>query len=323
MNEDPAKIQQRLDKFDAQIRNLQSELTELQGLLGIRDDGSEEPTPPPATEPTPTIESEPPAPTPPEIDLETQPIPARRVPEVSIALPVSPKKTVDIEALLSGRVMAWVGGLAILVGSLFFLSLAFSRGWIGPETRVIIGLLAGAAMVSGGAFFFERRERLFGHTLLAVGLGVFNLALFASTRLYDLIAFELALIGTFVAAAVGAFIAIRARSQVTAMYGLLPALIAPALFGASANGVTIAFLSLLLIGAAAIAVYRTWTWLPLFSLLFTFFQLYNWLADSPQAGYRAGRHDRLLADPHASQWRRGYTQAAHSPATEFGVSHGP
>ena len=45
----------------------------------------------------------------------------------------------DLEARLTGRALAWVGGLALVLGAVFFLSLAFSRGWIGPEMRVLIG----------------------------------------------------------------------------------------------------------------------------------------------------------------------------------------
>ncbi|CAN5611797.1 hypothetical protein BH23CHL2_BH23CHL2_20360 [soil metagenome] len=250
--EHPEDIQRRLDEFDAQIRNLEQEVGELRSLLGVREEIPKVASLSTTPEPELIIAQLPPEPTL-RSTASGEPVgvprvPARKLPESGPAPPPPPsaRTTVDIEALLSGRVLAWVGGLAILVGSLFFLSLAFSRGWIGPETRVVIGLLAGSAMVAGGAFFFERRERLFGHTLLAVGLGVFNLSLFASTRLYDLITYELALVGAFIAAAVGAFIAIRAGSQVVAAYGLLPALIAPVLFGAETTGVTIAFLALIL-----------------------------------------------------------------------------
>ena len=46
----------------------------------------------------------------------------------------------DIEERMAGRALAWVGGLALVLGAIFFLSLAFSRGWIGEEGRVVIGL---------------------------------------------------------------------------------------------------------------------------------------------------------------------------------------
>ena len=43
----------------------------------------------------------------------------------------------DLEEKLNGRALAVVGGVALVAGAIFFLSLAFSRGWIGPEGRVL------------------------------------------------------------------------------------------------------------------------------------------------------------------------------------------
>ena len=40
-----------------------------------------------------------------------------------------------VEDLLGGRVLGWVGGLAVLVGLVFLLVIAESRGWIGEEAR--------------------------------------------------------------------------------------------------------------------------------------------------------------------------------------------
>ncbi|HEX7398956.1 MAG TPA: hypothetical protein VF302_04250, partial [Candidatus Limnocylindrales bacterium] len=52
-----------------------------------------------------------------------------------------------IEAWLEGRMLAVVGGIALLLGAVFFLSLAFSRGWITEPLRVLIGLVAGAGLL--------------------------------------------------------------------------------------------------------------------------------------------------------------------------------
>src|SRR4051812_9919120 len=43
-----------------------------------------------------------------------------------------------LEDLLGGRVLAWVGGLAVLVGIVFLLAIAVSRGWIGEEARTVM-----------------------------------------------------------------------------------------------------------------------------------------------------------------------------------------
>jgi len=167
-----------------------------------------------------------------------------------------------------------------LLGAIFFLGLAFTRGWIGPAGRVGIGLVAGLALIAGGAWFFERREALFGHVLLAVGLGTTSISFVAGTRLYHLFPAAFGLAGALVVAAAAAVIAIRAGSQVVAGYGLVTALAAPPLLGASPNLTTIAFLAAALIGTTAIALYRTWNWLPIVAFLLSAPQLAAWLLDS-------------------------------------------
>ncbi|HEU5330587.1 MAG TPA: DUF2339 domain-containing protein, partial [Thermomicrobiales bacterium] len=183
----------------------------------------------------------------------------------------------DFEQLLSGRGLAWLGGLAILIGAVFFIGLAFTRGWIGPAGRVGIELVAGLGLVAGGAWFFERREARFGHVLVAVGLGMISLALVAATRLYGLIPVEVGLVAALATAIGAAVIAIRADSQVVAGYGLVTALVAPPLLGASPTFATIAFLAAALLGTTAIALNRSWGWLSSLAFLLTAPQLWTWL----------------------------------------------
>lgn len=200
--------------------------------------------------------------------------------------PASPVKRqeFDLEDLLSGRGLAWTGGLAILIGAVFFLSLAFSRGWIGPSLRVIIGVVAATAMLAGGGWFFERRERIFGHVLVATGLGVLNMALLAATRLYDLIPTPLGLLAVLVSAVVAAAIAVRANSQIVAGYGLIAALVAPPLLGASADLSTAFFVGAILVGTTSIALFRTWRWLPPLAFLLAAPQAADLLAGAINAG---------------------------------------
>lgn len=185
--------------------------------------------------------------------------PTRRAPErVSFG---------DLEARVTGRLLAWVGGLALIIGAIFFLSLAFSRGWIGPTARVTIGLVVGVTLVGAGAWFFERKDRLFGNVLTPVGLGVLSLSFYAGTRLYDLFPVELGLAGALVSAVAVAVVAIRVNSQLIAAFGLVTALSAPIVLGASASMSTIAFVAAALVGTTIVALYRTWNWLPALAFL--------------------------------------------------------
>jgi len=44
----------------------------------------------------------------------------------------------SIEDLLGGSVLAWVGGLAVLIGVAFLFAVAISRGWIDEAGRTLI-----------------------------------------------------------------------------------------------------------------------------------------------------------------------------------------
>src|ERR1035437_7281661 len=190
--------------------------------------------------------------------------PAQSAPSQSLAeeLGLSLVSLRDLESRLTGRLLAWVGAAAVVLGSVFFLSLAFSRGWLGPEGRVAMGIAGGAFFVGAGAWLFGRRQEQLGHVIVAVGLGVVSLSLFAGTRFYGLYSPEAALTGSFVAAIVAAAIAVRVKSEAVAIFGLLAIAAAHPQIGASPNSVTIAFLALTVVGTTAIALVKSWRWLP-------------------------------------------------------------
>ena len=65
----------------------------------------------------------------------------------------------ELEERLTGRLLAYVGGTAVLLGAVLFLSLAFTRGWIDPAGRVAIGLVGAMVLFGLGAWLFETRPQ--------------------------------------------------------------------------------------------------------------------------------------------------------------------
>jgi uncharacterized membrane protein len=190
----------------------------------------------------------------------------------------------ELEELLAGRLLAVVGGIALFVGGVFFLGLAFSRGWIGPEMRVVIGIVAGVVLFGLGAWLTRGQRQIVGHVLVAVGLGVFTLAFFAATRLYGLLAPELGVAAALVAAAAAAALAIQRNSQVIAMFGLVAVLGSPPIMGAGTNLLTLAFVGAALVGTTAIALFRSWRWLPPIAFVLAAPQLWVYLGSDPPVG---------------------------------------
>jgi uncharacterized membrane protein len=202
----------------------------------------------------------------------------------AVTSPTPPAKSrsfADLEEQLSSRLLAWVGGIALVLGAMFFLSLAFSRGWIGPEARVLIGLVAGAVALAAGAWLFDRGDRTPATVLAGVGVGTGALALFAASRLYGFIPTEAALLAFFVLAVMTAAIALRANSQAVAAFGIVATTLAPPVLGASPNLVTVAFLGAALVGTALISLGRSWPWLALIGFLATAPQATRWLGTEP------------------------------------------
>ncbi len=187
----------------------------------------------------------------------------------------------DLEARLTGRALAWVGGLALVLGAIFFLSLAFTRGWIGPEARVVIGLIAGAVSLAAGAVFMDRRNRLLGHVLTPVGLAIISISLVGATRLYGLIPVELGLVLALASSIAAAAVAVRANSPIVAAFGLIAVLAAPPLLGATPDMVTLAFVAVVLIGTTGVALWRSWPWLPTVAFLLAAPQLASWITGDP------------------------------------------
>lgn len=209
----------------------------------------------------------------------------RRPSFLNVSMPDLSGSLSEIEERLAGRALAWVGGLALVLGAIFFLSLAFSRGWIGEELRVVIGLVAGSAALAAGAAFMERGNRLLGHVLTPVGLAVISISLVAATRLFGIVAVEVGLLGALISAVAAAMIAVRANSQIVATFGLISVLIAPPLMGATPDLVTLLFVAMVLVGTTGIALWRSWSWLPPVAFILSVPQAASWVVGEPELAF--------------------------------------
>ncbi len=93
----------------------------------------------------------------------------------------------DLEERFAGRALAWVGGIALVAAAVFFLSLAFSRGWITEPMRVRSAWPPALPRSLPASSCSPARTPLVGNVLAGVGLGIVSVSLFAATRLYGLV----------------------------------------------------------------------------------------------------------------------------------------
>jgi uncharacterized membrane protein len=228
----------RLDTFERRLHSMETELDELRRL---------------ARQPEPEPEPEP-------VFVWSEPEPGSAEPNQVREVP--PRDPFDWSSLFGARVLAWTGGVLMLLGIVFFFVLAVERGWIGPWTRVALGAAASGACLAAAGWL----RRRFGDTYASVsaaGAGVAGLyaTLLAATALYDLVPRPLALVLAGGIAAVGAALAVRWRSETLASLGLLGAMLVPvpiALQDGDLSSLGVGFAALVLAAAIVVTVPRDW-----------------------------------------------------------------
>ena len=227
----PAPVEDRLQSLEQRVQTLESLLRTAQAPAG------------------PAPAEAPPAIWPPVVSP-----PAVRAPAAAPRpAPAPPRAPLDLEELLGGRVLAWVGGVAVVLAVVFFLVMALHNGWIDEPTRVVLAFVGSTALLGTGVWLYERKGRTQA-ALAAVGAAL--AALYASattaTAVYHLVspAVGLCLAGLIGVAATA--IAVRWRSQVVAGIGIGGALLAPVLVDAGTSTANLAFMTIAL--AAAVGV---------------------------------------------------------------------
>jgi uncharacterized membrane protein len=175
-----------------------------------------------------------------------------------------PSGRAELEDLLGGRVLAWIGGLAVLIGVVFLFALGISHGWINETARTLLGAAGSAALLALGAWLHERKART-DAALACVATGISGLfvTITVAAQAYSLVPqLPAAVLATGIGA-IGTALAVRWESRGIAALGILGALAAPLLAGVAGEGGTMVILFVALACAAGVLLWKRWNWLAL------------------------------------------------------------
>ena len=176
--------------------------------------------------------------------------------------------------------LGWVGGIAVVLGVVFFLVMAANRGWIDETTRVLLAFAGSTALLGAGLWLHEQHGRTQAAlAVVATAIAALYVTLTAATQLYDLVDPVLALVFAGLVGAVGTAIAIRWDEEVVAAIGILGALLAPALVNAGTDSASLAFMAIALLSAVGVLLWRRWSWLGIAAFVVSVPQLLAWLYD--------------------------------------------
>ena len=195
------------------------------------------------------------------------------------------RSQLDLEDLLGGRVLGWVGGSAIVLGAVFFLVMAVGRGWIDEPTRVVLAFLGSTLLFGAGLYLYERKgQTQAALAAVASAIAALYASVTAATQLYDLIAPALGLAVAVVIGAAATAIAVRWNSRVVAGVGIVGALLAPVLVDAGTSTVALAFMAIALCSSVGVLLWRRWDWLAGAAFIASVPQLVYWIAETYEDG---------------------------------------
>ena len=191
---------------------------------------------------------------------------------VAAPKPIPRRAPRDLEDFVGGSVLAWLGGVAVLAGLAFLLTIAISSGWIGEGARTALAGVLSAGLLAAGVWLRERKAQTEA-SLAAAAVGVAGLfgTLVVAGPVYHLVPVPLAFAGAFATGAAATALAIRWRAQVMGWLGLLGALWAPTALGAFDGGGMV-FLAIAFAATIPVLVHQRWTTLGVFAYLTTTLQ---------------------------------------------------
>ena len=196
---------------------------------------------------------------------------------------------VDWEPIVGGNWLARIGVVAIVIGTAFFLKLAFDNNWIGEPERVVLGILGGLAFL-GASQYWLRKYPVYAQALAGGGIGILYLSIFSAFVLFSLIGFYPAVGLLLLISCISAALALRHDSLALALIGIAGALMAPFILSGFADGADartltgrslqlIAYIIAVDLGVLVLSTFKNWRWLTLTALVGSLAAYGAWYAE--------------------------------------------
>jgi uncharacterized membrane protein len=181
----------------------------------------------------------------------------QRIPPVPVT---SPKTEVSLETRIGGQWLNRIGIVAVLVGLSYFLKLAIENDWIGPETRVAIGLVAGIGLILWSERFRARAFLAFAYSLKAIGIGALYLSLWAAFQFYHLVSAPVAFFAMILVTASSVAMSLTQNSELLAAFALVGGFLTPVLVSTNQNHevALLSYVALLDLGIVWVVAVRGW-----------------------------------------------------------------
>ena len=201
------------------------------------------------------------------------------------AMPTAPagrsRRNGDLESRIGGNWFNRIGVLAIFLGVAFFLKYAVDNEWIGPTTRVLIGVAIGILFLIGGERL-RKRYASYAYGLTGGGIAVLYASIwFASSKRYGLISTTEAFAFMAVVTATASLLAARYSALPIAVLGLIGGFLTPILLSTGVDNETglFGYIAVLDAGVLLLAYSKQWRSLNYLSFISTVLMFAAWMEE--------------------------------------------
>ncbi len=189
----------------------------------------------------------------------------------------------QIETKVGLTVVNRVGVVTLILGVGFFFKWAVDNDWIGPNARVILGLVAGFAALTAADFLWRKSQQVFAQGITGAGLAIVYLSAYAAFGFYHLIPAYLTFAFMASVTALAYALALRYDSAALAVLGFFGGFTTPFLLnnGEDHSWFLISYVLVLDLAAMRLVKQKRWTALELLALAATTAIYFSWFGSSP------------------------------------------
>jgi hypothetical protein len=193
--------------------------------------------------------------------------------------PFIPAPSINWEQFMGVKLFAWVGGLALFLGVVFFVKYSFEHNLVSPELRVAIGFITGMALLVGGVVLHRRQQYIVGaQALCATGVVILYGVTFACRSMYGFLQPGPTFLLMVLITATAFLLAVRLNALVVAILGMLGGFLTPILLKTGQDNPLglFGYIAILDAGLIFVALNRRWFFLNALAALGTAIMQIGW-----------------------------------------------
>ncbi len=193
------------------------------------------------------------------------------------------KSNAELEQFIGGNLFSKLGVLALVIAGGLFLSYAFENNLVSETMRCVIGFVVGGLSLGFAHWSHRKGLAVFSQALVALGVSVLYLTVYAMAQFYSLVPDGVATVLTLGVCVLTAGLALHYRSEPIAIMAALGAYLTPVLLGdASATAVPLLdYLLLVALAVSALVWLRAeWVWLRPVPIVGTLVLTSFWYAEN-------------------------------------------